>query len=170
MHVRTSTEWSIALCNSKLKPARPATSILPGSLSSLRIGSSRILRAQRRLFTPAAGDEAFAPGRQLIGVAHRPPRPIRQSREPARLVAIEDFAAGFPRNAELPAGIAHRFAVQRPGDKPKTFFHALTFLPRRRGLPRGQRGGGVAHASGTDCRPCLGPLTPGNVQKRPELA
>ncbi|OWW00947.1 hypothetical protein ATY81_06840 [Rhizobium sp. R72] len=55
--------------------------------------------------------------RQLVGVTHRPSRPIRQRLQAVILVAIEDLVAGLARDAELPAHIAHAFALKQPGDK-----------------------------------------------------
>ena len=45
-------------------------------------------------------------GRQLVGVAHRPPRAVAQGLEPVLLVAVEDLVAGLAGDAELPADIA----------------------------------------------------------------
>src|SRR5262249_32296048 len=64
-------------------------------------------------------DQAFELLRQLVGVAHRPPRPVRQGLEPVRLVAIKNLVAGLPRDAEIPADVRHGIAVQQPDDKPK---------------------------------------------------
>ena len=56
-----------------------------------------------RLLALEADDQALDLTRQLVGVAHRPPRAIAQGLEPVLLVAVEDLVAGLAGYAELPA-------------------------------------------------------------------
>lgn len=88
-----------------------------------------LARAPMGLFALAAQDEAFDLLGQLVGVAHRPPRAVGERLEAVLLVAIEDFVARLARDAELPADLAHRLAVEQTRDEPKTFFHNRTLLP-----------------------------------------
>ena len=61
------------------------------------------------------------------------------------LIAIEDLVAGLAGDAELPADVAHRFAVQQPGHEPQALVHHRTLLPRHRHLP----------LEGGKCYPCV---------------
>jgi hypothetical protein len=88
-----------------------------------------LARAPMGLFVLAAQDEAFDLLGQLVGVAHRPPRSVGQRLEAMLLVAIEDFISRLARDAELPAHVAHRLAVEQTRDEPKTLFHNRTLLP-----------------------------------------
>jgi hypothetical protein len=54
---------------------------------------------------------------QLVGIAHRPARAIGQRIEPLLPIAVEDLVTGLARDAELPAHLAHAFALEKPGDK-----------------------------------------------------
>jgi len=83
---------------------------------------------------------------QLIGVTDRPPGAIGQGFEPVFFVSIEDFAAGFAGDAEIPAHVRHRLTVQQAGDKAKAFFHDRTRFPRHRHLPPGKS---------EKCNPCV---------------
>src|SRR5262249_8113599 len=67
---------------------------------------------------------------QLIGIAIGSPASIRQSFNPAFLIAIENFIAGLTGNTELPAQFRHRFAGDAASDKLKSFVHYRTLLPR----------------------------------------
>jgi hypothetical protein len=119
-----------------------------------------LARAPMRLFLLGGGDEGLDLRRQLVGVAHRTPRPVAQRLQAVILVAIKDFVAGLARNAELPAHLAHAVALQKPGDEAQTLVHNRTLLPRhRRLLARSPQRKSVTHVSGTNCHPCLGPLT-----------
>ena len=92
---RSSTAWIVLLAGTRTSPA------------SRRTRSSRILRAPQCGFSRLS--RTIRPStcwRQLVGVAHRPPRAIGQRLEPVLLVAIEDLVAGLARDAELPADIA----------------------------------------------------------------
>ena len=100
-----------------------------------------------RLLLLAADDEAFNLPRELIGVADRPARAVRQGLEAVVLVALEDLVAGLARDAELPADLAHRLAVQKTRDEPQTLLHNRTLLPGHRHLPPGMPGG--------RCHPCV---------------
>src|SRR6202020_2383331 len=70
-----------------------------------------------------------------------------QRLEAVILIAIEDLVTGLARDAELPANLAHRLALQKSGDKPKTLVHNRTLLPGHRHLPPGMPGG--------RCHPCV---------------
>src|SRR6516165_9165221 len=77
-----------------------------------------LARSPMRLLLLESDDQAFDLRRQLVGVANRPPRAIRQGLEPMLLVAIEDLVAGLARDAELPAHIRHRLALQKTRHEP----------------------------------------------------
>src|ERR1051325_7311512 len=66
------------------------------------------------LFLLRRQNSGFDLFRQLIGIAERPPSPIRQPLQAALLVTLENLVAGLPRNAELAAEGRHRFAVLQP--------------------------------------------------------
>src|SRR5262249_1926160 len=59
--------------------------------------------APMRLLGLQADDQTFELLRQLVGVAHRPPRSVAQGLEPVFLVAIEDLVASLPGYPEIPA-------------------------------------------------------------------
>src|SRR5512135_3703720 len=73
--------------------------------------------------------------RQLIGVAHRPPRTVAQGLKTVLLVAVENLVAGLTRYTELPAHVRHGLTVQQAGDKAKALFHDRTRFPRHQHLP-----------------------------------
>src|SRR6267142_6896646 len=77
--------------------------------------------------------------RQLVGVAHRPARPIAQRLQPVLLVTIENLVAGLTGYAEIPADVGHSFAIQQAGHKAKAFFHHRTRFPRHPHLPPAKR-------------------------------
>ncbi|WP_310385482.1 hypothetical protein, partial [Rhizobium sp. 1399] len=56
--------------------------------------------------------------------------------------------------AELPAHIAHAFALKQPGDKSKTFLHHRSLSPQHQHLP--QKAKSVTHVSGTKRHLSLG--------------
>lgn len=116
-----------------------------------------LARAPMRLLALEVDNQLLDLRRQLVGIAHRPPRAVAQRLEAMLLVAVKDFVAGLARDSELPADIAHRLPVQQPADKPKTLVHHRTLLPGHRHLP--QIAEGVTHVSGTICHLCLGSLT-----------
>src|SRR5258707_187884 len=84
--------------------------------------------------------------RQLVGVAHRPARPIAQGHQPVLLVTVENLVAGLTRYAEIPADVRHRLAIQQAGYKAKALFHHRTRFPRHPHLPP---------AKGEKCYPCV---------------
>src|SRR3974390_316267 len=65
----------------------------------------------------------------------RPPAAIGEGLEPLCLVAAENFIAGLSGYPARPAHIAHRLAIQKPGDKPQALVHDRTLLPRHRHPP-----------------------------------
>src|SRR3546814_5916058 len=71
---------------------------------------------------------------ELVGIAHRAPRPIRKRDRPYLLISVEDFVAGLSGYTERPAHLRHALAVQKPSHKPQTFFFHRTLLPRHQHL------------------------------------
>src|SRR3974377_1816254 len=65
----------------------------------------------------------------------RTPAAIGEGLEPLCLVAAENFIAVLSGYPERPAHIAHRLAIQKPGDKPQALVHDRTLLPRHRHPP-----------------------------------
>src|SRR5579883_1663219 len=106
-----------------------------------------LARPPVRLVLLGPDDRGLQLVRQLIGVAYRPPRSIGEAREAMVLVAIEDFVAGFARDAELTTRKAHRLAFQQTGHKPKALVHHRTLFPRHRHFPPAIAGG--------KCYPCV---------------
>ena len=74
-------------------------------------------RAPMRLVAFEIDDQPLDLIGQLVGVAHRPAPAIGARVEPVLPVAVEDLVAGLAGNAEIPAHLAHAFALQKPGDK-----------------------------------------------------
>src|SRR5215471_17787655 len=68
--------------------------------------------------------------RKLISVTIGTPASVGEPVNPACLVAIEDFVAGFARNPELPAQFRHGLTRQSPSHKLQSFIHNRTLLPR----------------------------------------
>src|SRR5690349_7805329 len=85
-----------------------------------------LARAPVRLYLLERDDLVFDLWRQLVGVAHWAPRPISQRFKALILIAGEDLVTGLARNAEFPADLRHRFAVQQPGHEPQTLIHHRT--------------------------------------------
>src|SRR5580704_2018103 len=67
---------------------------------------------------------------KLVGVTIGTPASVREPVNPAFLVAIEDFVAGFARNPELPAQFRHGLTRQPPSHKLQSFIHNRTLPPR----------------------------------------
>ena len=105
-----------------------------------------LARAPVRLLGLQPDDQALDLLRQLVGIAHRPARPIAQGRKPVLLVAIENLVAGLAGYPEIPADVRHGLPVQQAGDKAKAFFHHRTRFPRHPHLPP---------AKGEKCYPCV---------------
>jgi hypothetical protein len=91
--------------------------------------------APMRLVALEGQDEAFDLLRELVGIAHRPPRPVVQSLDAVFLVAVEDFVTGLTRDAERTADLRHWLAIQKLCDKPQALVHDRTLLPRHSHLP-----------------------------------
>src|SRR5215468_8671472 len=68
--------------------------------------------------------------RKLISVTIGTPASVGEPVNPAFLVAIEDFVAGFARNPELPAQFRHGLTRQPSSHKLQSFIHNRTLLPR----------------------------------------
>jgi hypothetical protein len=96
-----------------------------------------LARTPVRLAALAFDDQGLDLRRQLVGIADRAPRAVTQGFQPVLLVATEDLVAGLARDAELAADLGHRLALQQAGDKPQTFVHYRTLLPRHPPLPQG---------------------------------
>src|SRR3546814_6030753 len=82
---------------------------------------------------------------ELVGIAHRAPRPIQKRDRPYLLISVEDFVAGLSGYPERPAHLRHALAVQKPSHKPQTFFFHRTLLPRHQHLRPNAR----------KCYPCV---------------
>src|SRR5208282_5420061 len=104
-----------------------------------------LARPPMRLAALEVDNQALDLPRQLVGVAHRPPRAVGEGFEPMRLVAIEDFVAGLARDAELATDIRHRLAIHKLADKSQALVHDRTLLQRHQHLP----------PKGEKCYPCV---------------
>lgn len=93
------------------------------------------------------------PGK-LVGVAHRPARPIGERDRPILPIALEQLVAGLSRNAERSADVGHRLTIEQSRDEAEAFVHDGPFLPRHQHPP--QKAKSVTHVSGTTCHLCLG--------------
>src|SRR5438034_8900644 len=96
---------------------------------------ANLARTPMWLLALKSDDQALDLGGQLVGVAHRTARAIRQRFDPAILVPLEDLVASLSRYAELAADIGHRFAVEQLRYEPQALIHYRTLLPRHRHLP-----------------------------------
>ena len=105
-----------------------------------------LARAPVRLLGLEPDNQALELLRQLVGIAHRPPRAVAQRRQPVLPVAIENLVAGLAGYAEFPADVRHGLPVQQAGDKAKAFFHNRTRFPRHPHLPL---------AKSEKCNPCV---------------
>src|SRR5437899_3119897 len=94
---------------------------------------------------------------QLIAVTPGPAGTVRQSFQTGFFVAVKDLIAGLARDSELSTESRHFFSVQQASHKANTFIHNRTLLPRHHSLPL--KGKSVTHVSGTNCHPCVRPLT-----------
>src|SRR3990172_11047848 len=103
--------------------------------------------APMRLVALQADDRGFQLRRQLVGIAHRPTRPVGQGLQPVLLVTIEDLVAGLARDAELTAHMAHLLAFQQARHETQAFVHNRTLFPRHPHLPQA-----IAWAR---CYPCV---------------
>src|SRR5260221_11541573 len=126
---------------------------------------TNLARTPMRLFLLGGRDESFDLRRQLVGVTHRAPRTVAQRLQAVILVPIKDFVAGLARNAELPAHLAHAVPLKKAGDEAQTLVHNRTLLPGHRPPPTAPRREDDTHVSGTNCHPCLGPLSAALGQK-----
>ena len=108
-----------------------------------------LARSPVRLLGLEADNQALDLLRQLVGIAHRPPRAIAQRLKPVLLVAIENLVAGLAGYPELPAHVRHGFPVQQTGDKAQAFFHNRTRFPRHPHLPLAKP------AKSEKCNPCV---------------
>src|SRR6476619_6944275 len=88
-----------------------------------------------RLLGLQADNQGLDLGRQLIGVADRPPGAVVQRLEPVLPVAVKNLVAGFAGSPELPADLGHGLSVEQAGDKAQAFFHHRTRFPRHPHLP-----------------------------------
>jgi hypothetical protein len=89
--------------------------------------------------------------RQLVGLAVRGLAAVVESIEAACLVAVEDFVAGHPGDAELAAHRRHLLAFQQAGYEAEAFIHRLTLFPGHLGaLPQMRKC--VNHVLGIRCK------------------
>ena len=100
-----------------------------------------------RLVAFEGDDQAFDLGRELIGIAHRPPGSVGEGLKAVLLVAIEDIVSGLARDAELAAQVGHCLALQQAGDEAQALFHGRTLLPGHPYLPPA--------AASEKCYPCV---------------
>ena len=87
-------------------------------------------------FAPADADAAAFLQRQLIRLPIRSSTAIGEPLESAVFISLEDLVAGLARNIELAAQRSHRFAIEQPGYKSKSFIHFVTLLPGHFALPQ----------------------------------
>jgi hypothetical protein len=76
---------------------------------------ANLARAPMRLVPLQSDDQALNLGRQLIGIPHGPTAAVTQRFGTVLPVAREDLVAGLARDAELPANVCHRLAVEQRG-------------------------------------------------------
>jgi hypothetical protein len=98
---------------------------------------------------------------ELVGVAHRPARPIREGLQAVVLVALEDLVAGLAGDAELPAEIGHALAFEAASDETEALLHSRTLLPGHRHLPPALPSEKCYPCVRTFCHLCLGSLNQG---------
>ena len=118
---------------------------------------SDLAGAPVRLLALEPDDQALDLRRQLVGVAHRPPRAVAQCLQAVFLVAVEDLVAGLARDPELPASSviaspsSSRATKRSRSSITEHSFHGINTSR--------QKAESVTHVSGTGCHLCLGPLT-----------
>src|SRR5438034_5223095 len=105
-----------------------------------------LARSPVRLLGLELGDQRLKLLRELIGIAHGPPRAITERLQAVLLVAIENLVTGLAGYPELPAHIGHGFPIQKPGDKTKALFHYRTRFPWHLHLPQ---------TKSEKCNPCV---------------
>src|SRR5690242_14584667 len=105
-----------------------------------------LARAPVRLLGLQAHNQGLELLRELVGIAHRPPRAVAQRLKPVVLVAVENLVAGLAGYTELPADLRHGLPIQKPGDKAQALFHYRTRFPRHPHLPQNKSG---------KCNPCV---------------
>ena len=118
-----------------------------------------LARAPVRLLGLEADNQALDLLRQLVGIAHRPPRAIAQRLKPVLLVAIENLVAGLAGYPELHTSVmaspsSRRATKRRRSSITELAFHGI-HTSRLQGL---QKAKSVTDVSGTKCHLCLGPL------------
>src|SRR6516164_5808174 len=87
-------------------------------------------RTPRRIVLFEPDNESLGRQRQLIRMALRPATPIGQTINATAFIAVVNLVARFPRDPELLAQPGHLLAVEQTGNKPETFVHDMTLLPR----------------------------------------
>src|SRR6516225_8066682 len=70
-------------------------------------------RAPMRLVLLEPYDHALDRLGQLVRIAHRPSRAVRERLEALVLIAVKDLVAGLPGDTELPAQLAHAFSIEK---------------------------------------------------------
>src|SRR4029078_2351552 len=105
-----------------------------------------------------ADNQGLDLGRQLVGVADRPPGAVAQRLDAVLPVAVENLVTGLAGDPEIPADLGHALAVEQAGHKAQAFFHHRTRFPRHPHLPP-KKAKSVTHVSGTKCHLCLRPLS-----------
>src|ERR1700688_2249299 len=99
------------------------------------------------LVTLQADDRGYKLLRQLVAIAHRPPRSVAQGFQAMLLVALEDLVPRLAGDAELAAQKAHLLAFQAASHETQALVHNRTLFPRHRHFPPAIAGG--------KCYPCL---------------
>ena len=105
-----------------------------------------LARAPVRLLALEPDNQALDLRRQLVGIAHRPPRAVAQRLKPVLLVAIEDLVAGLAGDAELPADLAS--SPRRPASRATNRRRSSITEHSFHGIDTSRRKGGK-------CYPCV---------------
>ena len=120
-----------------------------------RSSSSRILaRAPVRLLAFQAHDHLLERLGQLVGIAHRPPRAVRERFDAVLLVAVVNLVAGLAGNPERAAHL--RSCPRHPVGGPQ--IASVLPLPKSPSTASTHPARSVTHVSGTKRYLCLGSL------------
>jgi hypothetical protein len=104
-----------------------------------------------RLLALELDDQALDLSRQLVGIAHRPARPVGQGLQPVLLVAFENPVAGLARYPDSrQTSVIASPSSSRATNRRRNSLSTASTPP--------QKAKSVTHVSGTGCHLCLGPL------------
>ena len=134
---RSRTAWMVLLAGTRTRRSRRRTK------------SSRDLAGTPMgLVVLEADDQAFDLRRELVGVAHGPPRPVGEGLGPVLLVAVENLVSGLAGDAELtgthPSSASpsrRRATKRRRSSITELSFHGIAHLPPVK--------------TGEKCHPCV---------------